>query len=240
MKKFAVFDIDGTLYRWQLYHELVKTLALEGVFSETTFNEIDDTWNRWRGGEISFNEYEKFVIRIMSNNLPKVPVPLFEATCDKVVDQSAHSVYHYSKTLLKELKEQGYTIIAISGSQQELVERFGTRYGFDIVIGALYERQNGHFTGKMQRRTVENKAEILKEIVKQHGLSWKDSVAIGDSDGDIKLLELVEQPIAFNPSEGLFERAKAEGWPIVIERKNIAYRLEKHGTELVLADTISY
>src|SRR3546814_11785501 len=27
MKKFAVFDIDGTLIRWQLYHAVVETVA---------------------------------------------------------------------------------------------------------------------------------------------------------------------------------------------------------------------
>lgn len=238
--KFAVFDIDGTLYRWQLYHDLFQTLALDGVFDEHAFEDLNEQWNRWRGGEISFDEYELFVVQTMTKNLPLITTDVFDAACDDVVKHSAHKTYHYTKTLLRDLKQQGYIIIAITGSQQELVERFGVKYGFDVVVGALYERKDGHFTGTIQRPTMGKKAEILHKLVEEHGLTFRESLSIGDSDGDAALLELVEQPIAFNPSEGLFERAKKEGWPIVIERKNIAYRLEKHGTELVLADTIVY
>jgi HAD superfamily phosphoserine phosphatase-like hydrolase len=240
MKKFAVFDIDGTLFRWQLYHELVQTLALADVFPHNAPRELDEHYNRWKGGELSFREYEQFVVKLMTENLPLVPIATFEAACDKVVEQSAHKTHLYPKALLKELKAQGYTIIAITGSQQELIERFGKRYDFDICVGAKYARNGNHFTGEKERSTVGHKPEILREIVETHHLSWEGSVAIGDSAGDASVLELVEQPIAFNPDSGLLERAKTEGWPVVIERKNIAYKLEKKGNELVLADTIVY
>lgn len=239
-RRFAVFDIDGTLYRWQLYHELVQTLALEGVFSASAYQEIDNKWNQWRGGELSFDDYERFVVETMLGDLSKVPIHTFEAACDTVVNQSAHKVHHYTKKLLTELKNQGYTIIAITGSQQELIDRFAARHNIDIAVGALYERSDGYFTGTVTRPTIGRKQDILRELVVSHNLTFSGSVAIGDSDGDASLLELVEQPIAFNPSEGLFKRAKQEGWPIVIERKNIAYRLEKQGDGLVLAETIIY
>lgn len=240
MNKFAVFDIDGTLYRWQLYHELVQTLALADVFPHNAPRELDERFNAWRAGAISFPEYESFVVATMIKNLPLVPLETFEAACDKVVEQSAHKTYYYPRNLLVDLKKRGYTIIAITGSQQELIDRFGKRYGFDIVVGAQYERKNGHFTGKTEVLTVGRKPEILHDIVEKHGLTWDDSLAIGDSAGDATLLELVKQPIAFNPDAALFERAKSEGWPIIIERKNIAYKLEKRQDALVLADTIVY
>lgn len=240
MNKFAVFDIDGTLYRWQLYHELVQALALAGVFSQTAFRELDEKWNLWRGGNVNFDEYEQFVVHTMTTSLPLIPVPTFEAACNKVIEQSVHKVHHYPKKLLENLKAQNYTIIAITGSQQELIDRFAKRYGIDIAIGALYERDGAHFTGKMLRPTIGKKAELLHHAVAQYNLTFDGSVAIGDSDGDAALLELVEQPTAFNPSAGLFERAKREGWSIVLERKNIAYRLEKESDELILAETTIY
>jgi phosphoserine phosphatase len=51
------------------------------------------------------------------------------------------------------------------------------------------------------------------------------------------MLEAAEQPIAFNPSEGLFKHAKESNWKIVIERKNIAYELAQKDGDLVLSDT---
>lgn len=240
MKQFAVFDIDGTLYRWQLYHELVQTLALADVFPHNAPQDLDEYYNRWKGGDISFLEYEHFVVTLMIENLPHVPIATFEAACDKVVDESAHKTYLFTKKLLKDLKAQGYTIIAITGSQQELIERFARHYGIDICVGAKYMRRDGRFTGETEVITVGRKPDILRELVEAHGLSWQNSVAIGDSSGDASILELVEKPIAFNPDAGLFDRAKNEGWPIVIERKNIAYKLEKRGHELILANTIVY
>jgi phosphoserine phosphatase len=72
-----------------------------------------------------------------------------------------------------------------------------------------------------------DKDKALKQMVEKHHLSWPDSVAIGDSATDIKMLELVENPIAFNPESRLFKVAKSRGWPIVVERKNVIYELEK-------------
>lgn len=239
-KRFAVFDIDGTLYRWQLYHELVQELAFAGAFSKQAFHTLNDHWNHWRGGMMSFDDYEQTVIRTMTTHLPSVTPEVFEAACDKVVEQSSHKTHHFPRNLLRDLKKQGYVVIAITGSQQELIERFGKKYDFDIVVGAVYERQDGHFTGAIARQTIGKKPDILKQLVADHALSWKESLAIGDSDSDAGLLELVTQPIAFNPSSGLLERATAEGWPIVVERKNIAYRLEKKDNALILAQTIIY
>jgi HAD superfamily phosphoserine phosphatase-like hydrolase len=239
-RPYAVFDIDGTLYRWQLFHELVQELTFVDVFPDDVFHTVNERWNLWRGGNINFDDYEQSIVTTLEQYLPEIPVPIYLATCEKVVAQSKHKTYHYTRNLIQQLKKENYVIIAISGSQQELLDTFGAHYGFDIVIGAIYERDGDRFTGKMTRQTVGRKAEILVDLIKEHQLIDEGSLAIGDGDGDATILELVERPIAFNPAEGLFERAKRDGWSIVIERKNIAYRLEKVHNALVLAETITY
>lgn len=239
-RKIAVFDIDGTLFRWQLFHELVEELTLAKVFPDNTFREVDTAWNDWRGGDLHFHGYETLVVETLMKYLPIVPIATFEAVCDKVIAQSGHKLHSYPKQLLGDLKSQGYTIVAISGSQQELLDRFAKKHGIDIAIGAIYERHEGHFTGKVSRVTIGHKAELLRELVKNEGFTLEGSLAIGDSDGDIDILSEVEQPIAFNPSEGLFNHARTMGWSIVVERKNIAYRMEKQSDALVLAETIIF
>lgn len=239
MTKFAVFDIDGTLYRWQLYHELVHRLATDGVFPDKDALAFNAAWENWHSGTISFDDYEHVVLKTMHDNLPSIPIKKFDTACEEVARDSSH-LHKYPKQLLLTLKNQNYVIIAITGSQQELIDRFAKHNGIDIAIGVQYERKNGHFTGKTTRSVFGRKPEILKDLVKQHNLDWKDSVAIGDSDGDASLLELVEHPIAFNPSAGLLERAKNSGWSIIIERKNIAYNLEVASDKIHLKDTFVY
>lgn len=239
-RRFAIFDIDGTLYRWQLFHELVRELTFTDVFPDNVFHDLERDFNAWRAGDISFDTYELGVVEILNTYLPLIPVRTYEAACQKVVAQSKHKTHYYTRQLLRQLKSENYVIIAISGSQQELLQTFGEHYGFDIVIGTMYEREGNHFTGEITRRVVGHKPELLAELINTHALATTGSVAIGDSDGDASILQMVERPIAFNPASGLFERAKREGWSIVIERKNIAYRLEKRGADLVLAETIVY
>lgn len=49
------------------------------------------------------------------------------------------------------------------------------------------------------------------------------------------MLSIVERPIAFNPDKDLFNAAKHNGWKIVVERKNMIYKLEPNGHTFVLA-----
>jgi phosphoserine phosphatase len=90
------------------------------------------------------------------------------------------------------------------------------------------------FTGK-SITPVHDKRAVLNNLIAKHNLMLTDSIAVGDSEGDIAILEMVERPIAFNPSRGLFEEAKTHGWHIVIERKNVIYELGPQDGTYVLA-----
>jgi phosphoserine phosphatase len=56
-------------------------------------------------------------------------------------------------------------------------------------------------------------------------LTREGSIAVGDTDGDIPLLESVERAICFNPNQTLYTQAKRRGWEIVVERKDVIYKL---------------
>lgn len=237
-KKIAVFDIDGTLFRWQLYHEVVLKLLEHDFFTEEQAGSIRKTFYSWQSRESAFGEFEKSTIPALEAQLSTLGVETFNDIVNEILLESSHKVYSYTRNLALKLKQDGYFLLAISGSMQEIAEPFATQYGFDDCIGWLYERDNQHFTGKTLRMTVGKKAELLKEYIAEHGFSLKDSIAVGDSAGDIDMLQCVENPIAFNPNETLLEAAKQHGWRIVVERKDIAYTIEKGSDgSLVLAQT---
>lgn len=240
-KKLAIFDLDGTLFRWQLYHELVFALKERGVFSETTVHQLDKSLFEWQAKRRSWHDYEMDVINAIEPTLTDLDGNIFDDAVQQVVKARGHKIYNYTKQLLDRCRSDGYYTLAISGSQQEIAEAFANQYGFDACIGALYEREGAKFTGTIIRRVPGRKHEIINEFLAIHSdITLTDSIAIGDSDGDISMLEMVAQPIAFNPSQELLDAAKSNYWKIVLERKNIAYTLEsKHGN-LVLAQTDVY
>ncbi|MBW3568650.1 HAD family phosphatase [Candidatus Parcubacteria bacterium] len=227
MRKFAVFDFDGTLVRWQLYHAIVDQLAKAGWVDEKSYRDVKDARLRWktRESQDAFKDYEKRLIECYEKTLPKLTADKLESAINKVFDEHKQQVYVYSRNLLSELKDKGYFLIAISGSHREVVELIAKHYGFDDWVGTKYEKIEGKFTGKYQLAAAE-KDIILNKLIHEHDLKLEESIGVGDSESDIPMLELVENPIAFNPSEKLFNHAKSKGWKIVVERKNVVYELE--------------
>jgi HAD superfamily hydrolase (TIGR01490 family) len=237
--KFAVFDIDGTLFRWQLFSEIVFELIETGHIPQHTKQEIDEKMAEWRSRKHShsFHDFEMAVVKAFLGSVKQLDARAIETAADTILERSGKHVYAYTRNLMAALKTKGYTLIAISGSQDEVVQRFAKLWNFDIALGQVHEIKDGVYTGDIPggKLLVEQKGDLLKKIVKKHQLSWQKSIAVGDSRSDIAMLALVEQPIAFNPTDDLFEIAKEKGWKVVIERKNMIYELEPRNGLYVLA-----
>ncbi len=237
-RPFAVFDIDGTLIRWQLYHALADELAHRGIISPDDFQRVRQarlTWKK-RTGENSFEEYESTLIELINETLPGIKVKDFEQACRAVLDEYQDQAYTYTRDLIEELRAKNYLLFAISASQDQIVSLVAKHYKFDDHGGSVYGVKNGRLTGLEHLLKRETKPVFLKELVKKHGASWRGSVAVGDSESDIPMLETVEQPIAFNPTKKLLRHARQAGWPVVIERKNMVYRLEPRNGSYQLTD----
>lgn len=225
-RPFAVFDIDGTLIRWQLYHAIVNELAKEGHLEAGAYERIQASRMQWkqRSHSESFKEYEHAVVRAYHDAITELSIDSYMTAVDKVFEGYKDQVYTYTRDLLKSLKKSGYLLFTISGSQQEIISKLADYYGFDAAIGNKYVQHDGKFTGDHQN-IVKGKGSILDKLVDQYGATYSGSIAVGDSESDIQMMEHVESPIAFNPSKGLFETAKNKGWKVVVERKNVVYEL---------------
>jgi HAD superfamily hydrolase (TIGR01490 family) len=227
-QKFAAFDIDATLFRSGLYREVFYELYKMGALPPNLGEETTLKHREWRHrvhGN-AFEEFEEIMVGGLNDYLPKLRVSDYDEAAKHVLEKKAENVYVYTRNLLRRLQDEGYMTIAISGSQQELVEPFARRYGFDAWVGQHWERGGEYFTGNVIK-THTGKDKILRKLIEEHDLTLEGSYAIGDSNGDTGMLQLVENPIAFNPTYELLEKALENGWKIVIERKNTSYELAK-------------
>lgn len=223
---FAVFDIDGTIIRWQLYHAICDSMAKAGIIDEQAFNEVKRQRMSWKTREHdqAFIEYEKSLIEVFNEALTKTGVQNFHQIVQKVFDKYKDQVYTYTRELIKDLKDRGYVLFAISGSPDIIVKEMVDYYGFDDFMATSFEVDGDKFKG-YRYLVIGQKHQALEQLVQKHGLSYKDSYGIGDSEGDIEMLAKTENPIAFNPNRNFFEEAKKRGWQIVVERKNMIYKL---------------
>jgi HAD superfamily hydrolase (TIGR01490 family) len=236
MKRFAVFDIDGTLVRWQLYHAIASELAAQGFFTPTQHQSIDVArmQGKNRAHPESFRDYEENLVNVYKKAMLNLSVEQFNQAADTVFEEYKDQVYTYTRDLIHSLKQQDYLLFAISGSQSEIVAKIAKHYGFDDYVGTSFEQQAGRFTGAA---TVAREAKhlVLQQMAKKHGADYTDSVAVGDSMSDAPMLEAVERPIAFNPEKKLFDYAKERGWEVIVERKNMVYKLKNQDGKYILA-----
>jgi HAD superfamily hydrolase (TIGR01490 family) len=228
---FAVFDIDGTVLRWQFYHAIVHELGRRGAMGAEADQKIREarlTWKK-RAHQDSFHDYEHTLVDVYHEARSNIKATDFDSAVEHVFETYKDQVYTYTRDLIKELKSKGYLLFAVSGSQQEIVEKFGAYYGFDDVVGTRYERTKDGNLGKRLFSPVkeQGKGPVLQELIDKHDASLEGSYAVGDSLSDVAMLKMVENPIAFNPDNNLFEAATQNGWNIVVERKNMIYELHE-------------
>ena len=228
MQKVAFFDVDGTIFRSSLLIELVEQLITEKIFPASAAEVFEVSHRKWLNREGSYEDYINDVIAVFLSNIKGVHYGDFADIGRRVVAAKSKKVYRYTRDLLDELKRDGYFLIAISQSPKTILDDFCEQYGFDKVYGRVYEiGPQDRFTGSVsEEHLIKNKANIVKRVFDKHPeLTREGSIAVGDTDGDIPLLESVDRPICFNPNQTLYVQAKRNGWEVIVERKDVIYKL---------------
>lgn len=229
-RQFAVFDIDGTLIRWQLYHAIGDEMVRRGIIDAQAFQTVRAsrmTWKR-RDHPDSFLAYEEALIGLVEAATIGMRVSTLEDICESVIDEYKDQVYTYTRDLLGRLRAEKRLLFFISASQVEIVRLLAAYYEFDGFAGSTYPIVAGRFQGDKDLLMRDRKPAVLRQLVEKFDANWEDSIGVGDSESDIPMLATVERPIAFNPTKRLFDHARGHGWKIVIERKNMVYELEPH------------
>ncbi|MEK7599283.1 MAG: HAD-IB family hydrolase [Patescibacteria group bacterium] len=227
-RRLVVYDIDGTLFRLSLLVELVNSLVASNIFPQAAKETINKDYLDWINRE---GDYEKF-IRQMVRVYQKYIVGWDKATINEisqeVVDFQKKKVYCFTRDAIREYKNKNYFLLAISGSPEDIVQKFADYFGFDRAFGSVWEVREGRFTNRVYDGA-KNKKQIFKMFLESNAkyTGLDGSIAFGDTESDIPILKMVDYPVVFNPSLDLANLAVKKGWRMVVERKNVIYRLDK-------------
>jgi HAD superfamily hydrolase (TIGR01490 family) len=226
-KPVAIFDIDGTIFRNSLLIELHWKMVKEGLIPRTAIKELDRRYWNWVTRKGSYDDYLQEVIDSFNRFINGVPTKTIQQYARQVVKVQSSIAYRYTRALVTKLQKT-HLLVAVSGSPQIVVGEFARAWGFDYYIGTQHAVHNGKFTSGKIWVASENKQEALRRLQEQHGFTvGRGSVGVGDTESDIKILELVDVPICLNPTAGLYKLATRRGWLTVVERKDVIYKIRK-------------
>ena len=226
-QKVAFFDIDGTVFRSSLFIELIEKLIAEGVFPPEARAEYMESYQSWLNREGGYEDYIGAMIQTFYSHIKGVQYRAVADLGKEVVATHSKRVYRYTRDFIATLKEEDYYIVAISQSPKAILDDFCKEYGFDKVYGRMYETgPTDCFTGVvLDEHIIQNKANIIKRVFEKEEVTPEGSVAVGDTEGDIPMLESVARPVCFNPNHALYTYAQTAGWRTIVERKDVIYEL---------------
>lgn len=227
LKRFAIFDIDGTIFRSSLLIEITEALIEADAFPVSVRKSYSLEYKNWQDRKGSYDDYIDGVVRVFQRHIKGVHYRDFMRVARRVVAGHKDRTYRYTRDLAKNLKKKGYFLLAISKSPKGIVESFARNLGFDKVYGMLYETdKKGKYTGEiMFYDLMSDKSRVLQRAMDKEGLTLRGSVGVGDTESDIAFLKLVDRPICFNPNRKLYDHARRAGWKVAVERKDVIYEL---------------
>jgi phosphoserine phosphatase len=183
--RLVIFDLDGTLTQersvWEYIH---KRLGKWYGFAE-------EYQKQFLAGKISYEEFCERDARVWKGMRVKeleemVKTVPFHAGADELIPY---------------LKKKDLKLAMISSGLSLLSNWVHQKYGFDYSISNDLLHENGVLTGKVRIQVYyDQKAEWVKKILKQFGIEPGETIAVGDSKGDIDMFQKAGFSIAFNSS----------------------------------------
>lgn len=191
-RQLVVFDMDSTLIQSEVIDELAKEAGVGEQVAAIT--------ERAMRGELDFDESFKQRVALLKG--------LDEGALERVLARIKLS--EGAERLINTLKALGYRTAILSGGFTWFGEYLQRRLGITYVYANELEIENGKVTGRVVGQIVngQRKAELLKHIAKEEGISLEQVIAVGDGANDLPMLGTAGLGIAFRAKPLVKESAK--------------------------------
>ena len=230
----AFFDIDGTLYRNSLLIENFKKLIKYEIIDEMVWlDRVRKPFQEWAIRKGDYENYLEDVASAYKDAMIGHDLRTVEFLAEQTIEQNWEKTYVYTRDRINEHLKSGHKVAFISGSPDFLVAKMADHYKVDDFMASHYVFDlDDRFTGEVRPMwDALNKRKAIHRFVEQYDIDLTQSYAYGDTLGDLTMLEMVGNPIAFNPNRNLFHKIQhdeelRERVHIVVERKDMVYRID--------------
>jgi len=122
-----------------------------------------------------------------------------------------------SRELVAKHKADGDTLVIITATNAFVTAPIAEEFGIEHLLATDPEMENGCYTGKIAGTPCfqEGKVTRIKEWMLERQEKFDDCIFYSDSNNDLPLLNLVNQPVAVDPDDTLRAVANEKNWPII-------------------------
>ncbi|MGI6551180.1 MAG: HAD family hydrolase [Syntrophomonadales bacterium] len=221
--KVAIFDFDGTLTTRDTLPCLGKDWIRQGRSRVRYVRILLSALPHlilWKAGALSRERMKVRVMRRFNN--------IFRGMSGEEITEFFALAYHNLKDILnpavidevKAAKSEGFYTVLLSGAHAGLLRHVGEDLGFDCVIGVDLPLCNGSFDHRQPAAFIDGQAKLalIREHLADREIDWQASRSYGDSYDDLKVLEIVGNPVAVNAEPRLAGYAREKNWRVLSAR----------------------
>ncbi|MGM0634413.1 MAG: phosphoserine phosphatase SerB [Pseudomonadota bacterium] len=191
-RRLVVFDMDSTLIDAEVIDELARAAGVGDQVAAIT--------ERAMRGELDFQASFRERMALL-RGLP-------ESTLQEIGDRLR--LTEGAETLISQLRRLGYRTAIVSGGFTYFAERLQRQLGIDHVHANHLVIRNGVVTGEVQEPIIDGqrKAQLLRELAEQEGISLEQTIAVGDGANDLPMLSIAGLGVAFRAKPLVKQSAK--------------------------------
>jgi HAD superfamily hydrolase (TIGR01490 family) len=209
----AIFDLDNTLIAGDSDHMWGDFLCDKGLVDSQQFREDNEQFHAdYQRGELDIHAYLAFALAPLKGRSPES----FQALQNEFIDQRIRPLLlPKADGLLQKHRALGHRLLIITATNEFVTAPIARLLGVETLLGCAVELKNGLITGRAQGTLTyrEGKVKRLREWMQEQSEELTGAWFYSDSQNDIPLLELVENPVAVDADPALSALAEQRGWP---------------------------
>ena len=213
LKPVAIFDLDYTLLEGDCERAWSDFLYQHKLVDSFFRRRILAFYAEYEAGILDFCKYEEFLLRPLASH----PLAEMERARDLYLELVKAMVRPELTRRVGWHRDQGHALLLMTASNSFIAEPIAHLLGFEDLICAQIELQDGKFTNRISGDPPfrEGKIRQLDVWLNRKGLTLDESWCYSDSRNDLALLSLASHPVAVTPDAKLRRHARQQGWEII-------------------------
>ncbi len=211
----AIFDLDNTLIGGDSDYLWGQFVCEQGIVDAAQFSALNDQFYAdYKSGNLDINAYLRFALGPLKGQsretLDRWHAQFMQSAIAPVMLPKA-------ARLIDNHRDRGDELLIITATNRFITEPIAQALGIPDILACEPETVDGKYTGEPTGipSYKEGKITRLREWLEGRSTSLEGAYFYSDSHNDLPLLELVDKPVAVDPDEILYARAREMDWPVI-------------------------